>query len=112
MAETKDNDSNIFKDSLNQKLCSSTTDLRSKSMVPTAQQQQQHSGAVKNSRAYSRKQDSVEDSDETAIMSKPMEKENKKPAPAGNLNYLKSLPDDVNRTVWFSNLLLWWKGNF
>ncbi|XP_066925395.1 kinesin-like protein KIF2A [Clytia hemisphaerica] len=54
--------------------------LRSKSMVPTAQQQQ-HSGAVKNSRAYSRKQDSVEDSDETAIMSKPMEKENKKPAP-------------------------------
>lgn len=52
-------------------------------MVPTAQQQQ-HSGAVKNSRAYSRKQDSVEDSDETAIMSKPMEKENKKPAPGGN----------------------------
>ena len=34
---------------------------------------------VKNSRAFTRKQDSQEDSDETAIMSKPMEKENKKP---------------------------------
>lgn len=35
---------------------------------------------VKNSRAITRKQDSQEDSDETAIMSKPIEKENKKPA--------------------------------
>lgn len=50
--------------------------LRSKSMAPQA-------GVpppAKNSRSISRKQESVEDSDETAIMSKPIEKENKKPA--------------------------------
>lgn len=56
--------------------------LRSKSMAPQQQQQQQQS--VKISRGYSRKQqENNEDADETAIVSKPVEKENKKPPARG-----------------------------
>jgi len=58
--------------------------LRSKSMVPQPQ-------PVKNSRAITRKQDSQEDSDETAIMSKPMEKENKKPTKSRRSNCVKEV---------------------
>jgi len=46
---------------------------------------------VKNSRAITRKQDSQEDSDETAIMSKPMEKENKKPTKSRRSNCVKEV---------------------
>lgn len=54
--------------------------LRSKSMAPQQQQQQ----SVKISRGYSRKQqENNEDADETAIVSKPVEKENKKPPARG-----------------------------
>ena len=56
-------------------------------MVPQPQSQQQHA-SVKNSRAYSRKQDSQDDADETAVMGKPIEKENKKPAPGTHFIYL------------------------
>lgn len=56
-----------------------------------------------NNRAISRKQDSTDnDNDETtSIMSKPIEKENKKPvaaagAGAGNILYLKSSRKKIN----------------